>query len=161
MQLTVNEIFYSIQGESTYAGRPCTFIRLTGCNLRCSYCDTQYAYDEGEQLGLEEIMNRVFAYQCPLVEITGGGEEDSATLSFRQECDGGSGPEPIEVKSVNVGYEGGTWTYSDKTLPVGTYDVIASADMADEADERTTQEISDDVTDGANTALDDIIFIEP
>ena len=72
MPLTVNEIFYSIQGESTYAGRPCTFIRLTGCNLRCSYCDTQYAYDEGEQLGLEEIMNRVFAYRCPLVEITGG-----------------------------------------------------------------------------------------
>jgi len=96
------------------------------------------------------------------VEIENGGEDDSATLSFRQECDGGSGPEPIEVKSANVGYEGATWTYSAVTLPVGTYDVIASADMADEADERTTQEISDvEVTDGADTEIAPIIFPEP
>ena len=96
------------------------------------------------------------------VEIIGGVEDDSATLSFRQECDGGSGPEPIEVKSINVGYEGGTWTYSGETLPVGTYDVIASAVMADEADERTTQEVSDVVvTDGADTVIDPIIFLEP
>ncbi len=72
MRLKVNEIFYSIQGESTYAGFPCVFVRLTGCNLRCSYCDTQYAYDEGRVLELEEIIERVAAYQCPLVEITGG-----------------------------------------------------------------------------------------
>lgn len=72
MPLTVNEIFYSIQGESSFAGRPCAFVRLTGCNLRCSYCDTQYAYDDGEELGLETVISRVSTFECPLVEITGG-----------------------------------------------------------------------------------------
>ena len=72
MALRVNEIFYSIQGESSYAGRPCVFVRLTGCNLRCSYCDTQYAYDEGEELEVDEIALRVASHQCALVEVTGG-----------------------------------------------------------------------------------------
>ena len=72
MSLKVNEIFYSIQGESTYAGRPCCFVRLTGCNLRCSYCDTQYAYEEGEDLELDEIVMRVASRRCRLVEVTGG-----------------------------------------------------------------------------------------
>jgi 7-carboxy-7-deazaguanine synthase len=72
MGLRVNEIFYSIQGESSYAGRPCAFVRLTGCNLRCSYCDTQYAYDEGNYLDLTEIMDRVRSFSCTLVEVTGG-----------------------------------------------------------------------------------------
>jgi 7-carboxy-7-deazaguanine synthase len=70
--LKVNEIFYSIQGESSYAGRPCAFIRLTGCNLRCTYCDTTYAYEEGEELDVDVIVKRVESYRCPLVEITGG-----------------------------------------------------------------------------------------
>lgn len=70
--LKVNEIFYSIQGESSYAGRPCVFVRLTGCNLRCSYCDTRYAYEEGEDLEIGEIINRITSYRCRLVEITGG-----------------------------------------------------------------------------------------
>lgn len=72
MSLVVNEIFYSIQGESSYAGRPCVFIRLTGCNLRCSWCDTPYAYDEGTSLSGKAILDRVESYGCPLVEITGG-----------------------------------------------------------------------------------------
>jgi len=72
MSLIVNEIFNSIQGESLYAGLPCTFVRLTGCNLRCSYCDTRYAYSEGAEMGLKEIMADVSAFDCPLVEITGG-----------------------------------------------------------------------------------------
>ena len=72
MTLKVNEIFYSIQGESSYAGRPCIFIRLTGCNLRCSYCDTKYAYEEGTELEIGEIVDRVESYKCPLVEVTGG-----------------------------------------------------------------------------------------
>ncbi len=72
MSLTVNEIFYSLQGESSYAGRPCVFIRLTGCNLRCSYCDTRYAYEEGTDMELDLIMDQVSSCRCPLVEITGG-----------------------------------------------------------------------------------------
>jgi 7-carboxy-7-deazaguanine synthase len=72
LALKVNEIFYGIQGESSYTGRPCVFVRLTGCNLRCTYCDTQYAYSEGEEMELEEIMLKVSSYRCNLVEITGG-----------------------------------------------------------------------------------------
>lgn len=72
MALRVNEIFHSIQGESGYAGWPCVFVRLTGCNLRCSYCDTRYAYDEGDLVTLREIIGRVRRFDCPLVEITGG-----------------------------------------------------------------------------------------
>jgi 7-carboxy-7-deazaguanine synthase len=70
--LRVNEIFKSIQGESTYAGIPCIFVRLTGCNLRCSYCDTAYAYDEGLVISLSEIIERVKRYECRNVCITGG-----------------------------------------------------------------------------------------
>ena len=72
MPLKVNEIFYSIQGESTYAGQPCVFVRLTGCNLRCSYCDTQYAYEEGRIMEVNHIFEQVDPHQCRLVEITGG-----------------------------------------------------------------------------------------
>ncbi len=72
MDLLVNEIFHSIQGESTHSGRPCVFIRLSGCNLRCSYCDTQYAYEEGRKLKVENIEKQVAGYHCALVEITGG-----------------------------------------------------------------------------------------
>jgi len=72
MNLKVNELFYSIQGESLYAGLPRVFIRLTGCNLRCSYCDSRYAYADGESIPIQNILLRVDAYHCPLVEITGG-----------------------------------------------------------------------------------------
>jgi 7-carboxy-7-deazaguanine synthase len=71
-QLIVNEIFHSIQGESTRAGLPCVFVRLTSCNLRCAYCDTPYAFEEGVPLSLEDILCRVRSYHCRLVEITGG-----------------------------------------------------------------------------------------
>ncbi len=70
--LKINEIFYSIQGESTLAGLPCIFIRLTYCNLRCSYCDTEYAFTEGADYSFEEIINEIKKYNCQLVEITGG-----------------------------------------------------------------------------------------
>lgn len=70
--LKVNEIFYSIQGESTYQGLPCVFVRLSGCNLRCAYCDTTYAYEEGELKDIRTIIDRVRDYDCPLVEVTGG-----------------------------------------------------------------------------------------
>jgi 7-carboxy-7-deazaguanine synthase len=71
-QLKVCEIFSSIQGESSYAGLPCTFVRLTGCNLRCTYCDTQYAYSEGSELSEEDIISRVRNAGFNIVEITGG-----------------------------------------------------------------------------------------
>jgi 7-carboxy-7-deazaguanine synthase len=70
--LTINEIFHSIQGESTYAGEPCVFVRLTACDLRCSWCDTPYAFHEGRKMSIDEILAEVERYQCPTVEITGG-----------------------------------------------------------------------------------------
>lgn len=70
--LTVNEIYCSIQGESTWVGLPCVFVRLTFCDLRCNYCDTAYAFYEGRKWTLPEIIEKVVAYQCSLVEITGG-----------------------------------------------------------------------------------------
>ena len=70
--LRVNEIFYSIQGESTFAGFPCIFIRMTGCNLRCTYCDTTYAYEEGIDIPLESILTTVKNFSCKLIEVTGG-----------------------------------------------------------------------------------------
>ena len=70
--LKVNEIFYSLQGESSFSGIPFVFVRLTGCNLRCAYCDTRYAYEEGEEKSVEQIFKEVKKYKCSHVEITGG-----------------------------------------------------------------------------------------
>lgn len=70
--LRVTEIFRSIQGESTHAGRPCVFVRLTYCNLRCRYCDTEYAFFEGIERPLDDIVTEVGRYGCRLVEVTGG-----------------------------------------------------------------------------------------
>ena len=78
--LKINEIYYSVQGESTKAGLPCVFVRLTYCNLRCSYCDTEYAFYEGKDLSIDEIIRQVKEYNCPLVEITGGEP------LFQKEC---------------------------------------------------------------------------
>src|SRR5436189_1111915 len=70
--LTVTEIFYSIQGESTRAGRLCVFVRLTACDLRCSWCDTPYAFYEGRKMAVDDVVAAVEQYGCRLVEITGG-----------------------------------------------------------------------------------------
>ena len=70
--LTINEIFHSIQGESTHTGRPCVFVRLTACDLRCSWCDTPYAFTEGSKMSIDAVVSRVEQYGCDLVEITGG-----------------------------------------------------------------------------------------
>src|SRR4249920_3243690 len=70
--LTVNEIFHSIQGESTRAGDRCVFVRLTACDLRCTWCDTPYAFHEGRRMSVEAVVRTVDEYGCPLVEITGG-----------------------------------------------------------------------------------------
>ena len=70
--LTINEIFHSIQGESTYAGRPCVFVRLTACDLRCRWCDTPYAFHEGRKMSVDEVVSDVEARGCATVEVTGG-----------------------------------------------------------------------------------------
>lgn len=70
--LVVNEIFYSIQGESTQAGRPCVFVRLTGCNLRCTWCDTVYAFYEGHSFSVTDLLREIERIGCRFVEITGG-----------------------------------------------------------------------------------------
>jgi 7-carboxy-7-deazaguanine synthase len=70
--LRVTEIFRSIQGESTHAGRPCTFVRLTGCPMRCTWCDSEYTFTGGEHISLDEVLRQVRDFGCRLVEVTGG-----------------------------------------------------------------------------------------
>ena len=72
MILKINEIYHSIQGESSFTGLPCIFIRLTYCNLRCSYCDSEYTFYEGTDMSIDEILNKIKNYSCKLVEVTGG-----------------------------------------------------------------------------------------
>src|SRR5438094_5552488 len=89
--LRVTEIFHSIQGESSHAGRPCVFVRLTGCNLRCTWCDSEYTFTGGERMSLDEVMARVRSYRCNLIEVT-GGEPLAQSASFdliTSLCDGG------------------------------------------------------------------------
>ena len=87
--LKVNEIYYSIQGESTNAGLLCLFIRLTGCNLRCRYCDTEYAFFEGIERSVDEIIEEVKKYNCKLVEVTGGEPlmQDESFELMKKLCD--------------------------------------------------------------------------
>jgi 7-carboxy-7-deazaguanine synthase len=72
MNLKINEIYYSIQGESSFAGLPCIFIRLTYCNLRCSYCDSEYTFYNGKDMDIKNIINKIKQYPCKLVQVTGG-----------------------------------------------------------------------------------------
>jgi 7-carboxy-7-deazaguanine synthase len=71
-RLKVHEIFYSLQGESSFAGRPCVLVRLTGCQMRCVWCDTEYAFYDGGWQTLDQILEQVARHGCPLVELTGG-----------------------------------------------------------------------------------------
>jgi 7-carboxy-7-deazaguanine synthase len=89
--LQITEIFYSIQGESTRVGLPCVFVRLTGCPLRCTWCDTEYAFHGGETLTMEAILNRVGSYGCSLVEVTGGEplHQPGALVLLTKLCDAG------------------------------------------------------------------------
>jgi len=99
--LRVTEIFRSIQGESTHAGRPCTFVRLTGCPMRCVWCDSEYTFSGGEQIELEDVLGRVHAFGCRLVEITGGEPlaQKEAFRLIRRLCD-----EDYEVLVETGGY---------------------------------------------------------
>jgi 7-carboxy-7-deazaguanine synthase len=89
--LRLTEIFYSIQGESTHAGRRCIFIRLAGCPLRCVWCDSEYTFTGGEKVSLEEILERISRFDCKLVEVTGGEPlvQKEAFELIRQLCDRG------------------------------------------------------------------------
>lgn len=89
--LTVHEIYASVQGESTLAGRPCTFVRLTFCDLRCDWCDTEYAFYEGEKMSLDAILGRVRELGVPLVEVTGGEPlmQPGALPLMERLCDAG------------------------------------------------------------------------
>jgi 7-carboxy-7-deazaguanine synthase len=89
--LRINEIFYSIQGEGSRAGEPCVFIRLTGCGLRCTYCDTEYAFYEGEDRTLENILSEAQNFNCNLIELTGGEplEQEAVYPLMRKLCDQG------------------------------------------------------------------------
>ncbi len=89
--MRVTEIFHSIQGESTHAGRPCVFVRLTGCNLRCRWCDSEYTFTGGERMSLDDVIAQVKSYGTKLVEITGGeplAQQESFDL-IRCLCDDG------------------------------------------------------------------------
>src|SRR5689334_23699692 len=89
--LRVTEIFFSIQGESTHAGRPCAFVRLAGCNLRCRWCDSEYTFTGGDPMSIDDIVRRVKSYGCDLVEITGGeplAQKEALDLMTRL-CDEG------------------------------------------------------------------------
>jgi 7-carboxy-7-deazaguanine synthase len=90
-RVRVNEIFYSIQGESTLAGRPCVLIRLTGCQMRCAWCDTEHAFYEGSWMTLDEVLAEVARHRCPLVELTGGEPllQPGALPLLRALCDAG------------------------------------------------------------------------
>lgn len=89
--MRVTEIFHSIQGESSFAGHPCVFIRLTGCPLRCTWCDTEYAFFGGNEQSIEQILSKVDSYDCRLVEVTGGeplAQSEAFTLITKL-CDKG------------------------------------------------------------------------
>ncbi len=89
--LNISEIFFSIQGESTRAGLPCTFVRLTACDLRCVWCDTPYAFHGGERMSIDAILQRIAGYGCRLVEVTGGEPLLQAAVHelVRRLCDDG------------------------------------------------------------------------
>jgi 7-carboxy-7-deazaguanine synthase len=89
--LRVTEIFRSIQGESTHAGRPCAFVRLTGCPMRCVWCDSEYTFTGGEHVSVESVLNQVRAFGCHLVEVTGGEPlaQKEAQALIEQLCDEG------------------------------------------------------------------------
>jgi 7-carboxy-7-deazaguanine synthase len=90
--MRITEIFYSIQGESSYAGLPCVFVRLTWCNLRCSWCDSEYTFKGGTEMSVAEVLEQVRRYDCKLVEITGGEplvQKQSCCELVTQLCDEG------------------------------------------------------------------------
>ena len=150
-RLRVNEIFYSLQGESSFAGRPCVLVRLTGCHLRCSWCDSEHAFYEGEWLSVQEVLARVATIGCPLVELTGGEPllQPGALPLLSALCDAGyqvlletsgavdiSAVDPrvrriVDVKCPGSGEAGSNdWDNLDRLRPTDELKLV----LADEAD---------------------------
>ncbi|MEC9372897.1 MAG: radical SAM protein [Planctomycetota bacterium] len=135
--LRINEIFHSIQGESTHTGRPCVFVRLAGCHLRCAYCDTEYAFKEGQTRVIEDIIAEVASHDCDLVEITGGEPllqprvHDLMTrlcdmgrtvlIETSGACDISSDPRVIRIMDIKTPASGEShrtdWSNLDRLLP--------------------------------------------
>lgn len=139
--LKINEIYHSIQGESTYAGLPCVFVRLTGCNLRCTYCDTEYAFYEGMDYTIDEIVKEVKKFNCKLVEVTGGEpliQKECNTL-MKTLCDEGfsvlletAGNMPIEEIDERVKIIMDLKCPSSKMMDKNLYDNIGHLKKGDE-----------------------------
>ena len=127
--LTVNEIFHSIQGESTHAGQPCVFVRLTACDLRCSLVRHAYAFHEGRKMSVDEVVAAVEAHGCPLVEITGGEpllQEDVYPLMDRLLAGGRTvmletgGHRPIDARARPRSSRSSTSSVPAAAKPTGT-----------------------------------------
>lgn len=113
--MRITEIFHSIQGESSYAGLPCVFVRLTWCNLRCSWCDSEYTFTGGTEMSVDEVMEKVRGYHCRLVEITGGEplvQKRECCELVRRLCDegfsvlvetgGGLDASPLDQRAIKI-----------------------------------------------------------
>ena len=89
--LTINELFFSIQGEAAHAGLPCIFVRLAFCNLRCAWCDSEYTFYEGEEMSFDDVLDQIAEYDCKLVELTGGEPlaQENAIPFMKLLCDRG------------------------------------------------------------------------
>lgn len=150
-RLRVNEIFYSLQGESSFAGRPCVLVRLTGCQMRCVWCDSEYSFYVGTWYGVDEVMREVEGYGCPLVEVTGGEPllQPGVHLLLRRLCEAGfevlletgggldiSSVDPrvrriVDVKCPGSGESGNNrWENLDQLRPTDELKFV----LADEAD---------------------------
>ena len=141
LTLKINEIFYSIQGESSMMGLPCVFVRLTYCNLRCSYCDTEYAFYEGKEMTIDEIFAEVKKYNCNLVEITGGEPlvQENVHKLMKKLCDSGykvmietGGSLPIKVIDKRVRIIMDLKTPSSKMMDKNLYENINLLKQDDE-----------------------------
>lgn len=156
--LIINEIFFSIQGESTRIGTPCVFVRLTSCDLRCAWCDTAYAFDEGTKMSVDVIINKVEEYKCKLVEITGGEPllQPNVHLLMKRLCDAGydvmietggqrdiSGIDPRVKRIMDIKCPGSLMEKHNRWENIGTLTTLDEVKfvIADEADYNWAKEV--------------------
>src|SRR5574342_9181 len=128
--MRVTEIFHSIQGESSYVGQPCVFVRLTGCPLRCTWCASDYAFYGGNEVSLEDIVSTVASYRCSLVEVTGG--EPLAHVILDVKCPGSGMTDRLHWSNLAkfTAKDEAKFVVSDRKDYEWARDVIARHDMA-------------------------------